>query len=127
MSLNFDFSEENTMLVSAVGDALRPWTGERKAELREMVNSSVFPAELWQTFAEIGLMGCLVPEQYGGTDVGLLPLALAFEKIAAMGISPNILLLPAWTRPAWRAMPPTLLKNNICPVSSLARSSSVLP
>ncbi|MBT4519025.1 MAG: acyl-CoA/acyl-ACP dehydrogenase [Halieaceae bacterium] len=93
MSLNFDFSEENTMLVSAVGDALRPWTGERKAELREMVNSSVFPAELWQTFAEIGLMGCLVPEQYGGTDVGLLPLALAFEKIAAMGISPNILLV----------------------------------
>jgi alkylation response protein AidB-like acyl-CoA dehydrogenase len=93
MSLNFDLSEENTLLVHAVGEAMRPWANERKAELRSMVEASVFPAELWQTFADIGLLGCLVPEEYGGTGVGLLPLALGFEKIAAMGISPNILLV----------------------------------
>ena len=93
MSLSFDFSEENTMLVDAVGEAMKPWTNERKAELRDMVDNSIFPADLWQTFADIGLLGCLVPEEYGGTDVGLLPLALGFEKIAALGISPNILLV----------------------------------
>jgi acyl-CoA dehydrogenase len=93
MSLSFEFSEENTMLVDTVGEALKPWTNERKAELRDMVENAIFPAELWQTFADIGLLGCLVPEQYGGSDVGLLPLALGFEKIAAMGISPNILLV----------------------------------
>ncbi len=93
MSLNFDFNEENIMLVDAVGEAMKPWANERKIELREMVEQSIFPEDMWQTFADIGLLGCLVPEQYGGTDVGLLPLALGFEKIAAMGISPNILLV----------------------------------
>ena len=81
------------MLVEALGEALKPWATDRKKELRDMVKESIFPQELWQTFADVGLMGALVPEQYGGTDVGLLPLSLAFEKIAAMGISPNILLV----------------------------------
>ena len=93
MSLNFNLSEENHMLVDAVGEAIKPWTSERKVELRDMVENSVFPDDLWQTFADVGLLGCLVPEQYGGTDVGLLPLALGFEKIAAMGVSPNMLLV----------------------------------
>jgi acyl-CoA dehydrogenase len=93
VGLNFSFSEENVMLVDAVGEALKPWENERKTELRDMVEDSIFPEDLWQTFADVGLLGCLVPEEYGGTDVGLLPLALGFEKIAAMGISPNILLV----------------------------------
>jgi acyl-CoA dehydrogenase len=95
VSLNFVLSEENNMLVDALGDAMKPWTNERKAELQDMVEHSVFPEEMWQTFADVGLLGCLVPEQYGGTDVGLLPLALGFEKVAAMGISPNMLLVTA--------------------------------
>jgi acyl-CoA dehydrogenase len=95
VSLNFNFSEENVMLVDALGEAMKPWTNERKAELHDMVDNSVFPEEIWQTFADVGLLGCLVPEEYGGTDVGLLPLALGFEKVAAMGISPNMLLVTA--------------------------------
>jgi len=83
------------MLVDALGEAMKPWTNERKAELQGMVENSVFPEAMWQTFADVGLLGCLVPEQYGGTDVGLLPLALGFEKVAAMGISPNMLLVTA--------------------------------
>ena len=47
MSLNFNASEENIMLVDAVGDALAPWTGARKKELAEMVTNSVFPQDLW--------------------------------------------------------------------------------
>lgn len=93
MSLDFTFSEENNMLVDAVGEAMKPWANERKRELQDMVDNSVFPEDMWQTFANLGLLGCLVPEQYGGSHVGLLPLALGFEKIAAMGISPNILLV----------------------------------
>ncbi|MEH6607216.1 MAG: acyl-CoA dehydrogenase family protein [Pseudomonadales bacterium] len=93
MSLDFNFSEEHTMLVDAVGEAMKPWANERKSELQDMVKNSVFPADMWQTFADVGLLGCLVPEQYGGSNAGLIPLALGFEKIAAMGISPNILLV----------------------------------
>ena len=92
MTLNFNLDEEHNMLIDSVGEAMKPWANERRPELQEMVNKSIFPAEMWQTFADLGLLGCLVPEQYGGSDVGLLPLALGFEKITAMGISPNILL-----------------------------------
>ena len=42
MSLNFDFTEENTMLVDAIGDALSPWTKQRKSELQDMVDNSIF-------------------------------------------------------------------------------------
>ncbi len=93
MSLNFNFAEEHEMLIQAVGEAMKPWANERKVELRNMVKNSIFPADMWQTFADVGLLGCLVPEEYGGTNAGLLPLALGFEKISAMGISPNILLV----------------------------------
>jgi len=93
MSLNFNLSEENVMLIDAVGEAMKPWANERKAELQNMVENSIFPEDMWQTFADVGLLGCLVPEEYGGTGVGLLPLALGFEKISSMGISPNILLV----------------------------------
>jgi acyl-CoA dehydrogenase len=93
MSLNFDFSEENTQFVEAVGTAMTPWVTSRKAELKQAVSNTEFSEDLWQSFADVGLLGCLVPEQYGGSDAGLLPLSLGFEKVAAMGISPNILLV----------------------------------
>ncbi len=93
MSLDFNLSEENQMFQKSVEDAMAPWANERKNELRQMVKDSVFPHEMWQTFADVGLLGCLVPEEYGGTNAGLLPLALGFEKVTGMGISPNILLV----------------------------------
>ncbi len=93
MNLNFNFSEENTMLVDAIDTAMKPWITTRKKELDEMVSQAMFCEDLWQTFADVGLMGCLVPEEYGGTNVGLLPLALGFEKVTAMGVSPSILLV----------------------------------
>ena len=46
MSLNFDLSEENVMLVEAVGEAMKPWANERKAELQDMVENSVFAAAM---------------------------------------------------------------------------------
>ena len=57
MSLDFNLTEEHNMLVDAIGEALRPWTNERKAELQNMVENSIFPEELWQTFADVGLLG----------------------------------------------------------------------
>jgi hypothetical protein len=33
MNLDFSFSEENTMLVNAVGEAMKPWANERKTGL----------------------------------------------------------------------------------------------
>jgi len=92
MSLNFELSEENILFAQAVEKALKPWATDRKTELDQMVKDHTFPEELWQTFAELGILGCLIPEEYGGTSAGLVNQCLAFEKITQMNISPNILL-----------------------------------
>jgi len=90
--MDFNLSEENQLVVDNVEKAMTPWATERKNELREMVKTSTFPEELWNDFAKLGLIGCFVSPEYGGNEMGLVNLALSYEKISAMGISPNLLL-----------------------------------
>lgn len=91
-TLNFSLSEEHRMVQQSVADAMQPWLG-RRSELRAMAKCNEFSSELWQSFADVGLLGCLIPEQYGGNDMGLLALTLAFQKIGALGLSSNLLLI----------------------------------
>jgi alkylation response protein AidB-like acyl-CoA dehydrogenase len=92
MSLNFDLSDEHQLVEKAVRDAMLPWT-KRRPELREMTRRAELPEELWQDFAELGLLGCLIPEQYGGNGMGLVAQSLGFESVTAAGLSPNVLLV----------------------------------
>jgi len=94
MPLDFTLSEEHTLIKSSVKAMLQPFAGRRQ-EFRELAREGKFPEELWQAFASIGLMGCLVPEEYGGNNMGLLALTLAFEEITANSFSPGLLLVTA--------------------------------
>ncbi|BBY38039.1 acyl-CoA dehydrogenase [Mycobacterium mantenii] len=40
-----------------------------------------FPTEVFKKMGELGLMGMLAPEEYGGTDVGFVPYVAAMEEI----------------------------------------------
>ena len=42
-----------------------------------------FPAEALVEMGQLGFLGMLVPEQWGGCDTGYLTYALALEEIAA--------------------------------------------
>jgi acyl-CoA dehydrogenase len=90
--LDFELSEEHQLVEKTVRDAMKPWV-ERRAELRAMTKRAEMPEELWKDFAEIGLLGALIPEEYGGNGMGLVAQALGFESITALGISPNVLLV----------------------------------
>jgi alkylation response protein AidB-like acyl-CoA dehydrogenase len=48
-------------------------------EYRQMMKEQVFPQQLWEDIAGLGLLGCLIPQEYGGNDSGLQPLTVAFE------------------------------------------------
>jgi alkylation response protein AidB-like acyl-CoA dehydrogenase len=50
---------------------------------------------LWDGFADVGLLGCLVPEEYGGNGMGLLALTIGFEEVTANALSPGLLLVTA--------------------------------
>lgn len=92
MALDFDLSEEQKMVRNSVRSMLQPFLARRQ-EFREMAREGKFSEELWQAFAEMGLTGCLVPEEYGGNNMGLLALALGFEELTANSFSPGLLLV----------------------------------
>lgn len=92
MSLDFALSDEQKLIRNSVSEMLQQFI-PRKKEFREMGREGKFPEELWQAYADMGLMGCLVPEEYGGNNMGLLALALGFEELTSQSFSPGLLLV----------------------------------
>jgi alkylation response protein AidB-like acyl-CoA dehydrogenase len=66
---------------------------------------------MWRALAEAGILGIAVPESYGGTELGLLEMALVQERLAEDGV-PLLLLLEFRTLIVQRfstpIQPPTL-------------------
>ena len=82
MAVDTAVSQEQQQVIRSALRAMLQKYEPRRAEFREMVDKQgVFPEELWQDYANVGLMGCLVPEEYGGNGAGLLALTYSFEEI----------------------------------------------
>ncbi|MGB7318851.1 MAG: acyl-CoA dehydrogenase family protein [Planktotalea sp.] len=76
------------MILNETQDAIREMTRQfaqevlwPTAEARD--RSREFPRAELSQMGELGLMGMLVPEEYGGSDTGAVAYALALEEIAA--------------------------------------------
>ena len=92
---NFALSEEHNLVRTSVRAMLQRFE-PRRQEFRDTARRERrFPEELWDGFAQVGLLGCLVPEEYGGNGAGLLALTIGFEEICANGFSPGLLLVTA--------------------------------
>ncbi|MEC4589889.1 MULTISPECIES: acyl-CoA dehydrogenase [Nitrospirillum] len=73
-------TEEQAM----VRDMARAFARERLAPgAAERDRTSVFPADELKAMGELGLMGMLVPEEWGGAGTDILSYVLAIEEIAA--------------------------------------------
>lgn len=59
----------------------------------EMDESGEYPHDIFGAFAEAGLLGLTIPEQYGGSGAGFLALALAVEETAKYCNSSALILL----------------------------------
>ena len=67
-----------------IRDAARSFAQERLAPFAaEWDRAHRFPAEALREMGELGFLGMLVPEEYGGSDTGVIAYALALEEIAA--------------------------------------------
>lgn len=91
--LNFRLSEEHRLLLEAVHDAIKRLEPKRREFMRVIFEERRFPEELWQVMAEVGILGAIVPEEYGGTGLGLLAMVLALEAFSAAGLANTMAVL----------------------------------
>ena len=76
--MNFELTDEQRSLQALCRDFARK---EILPGRDEWNTSGRFPLEIFRAMAELGLMGLLVPEQYGGSAVGAMAYVAAMEEI----------------------------------------------
>jgi len=72
---------------------LRPFEAHRQEFERAVREHGRVPEEFWTALAEVGLLGAFVPEEYGGTAMGLTALATAADAMASRGFGHPLFLL----------------------------------
>jgi alkylation response protein AidB-like acyl-CoA dehydrogenase len=77
--MDFTRSESEIMIAQMVRDFAEK---EIKPHVMEWDESQYFPREVFSKMGELGLMGMLVPEQYGGAGLGYFEYKTAIEEIA---------------------------------------------
>jgi alkylation response protein AidB-like acyl-CoA dehydrogenase len=86
--MNFDYSEQQRMIQQMVLDFTKK---EITPYFQKWDEEQVFPSELFKKAGELGLMGILVPEEYGGAALGYEEYILIIEEISkvcgAIGLS----------------------------------------
>jgi len=77
--MNFNLTEDQKMIRDTVSDF-----ANRRILPNRMIwdESQTFPRELFSEMGEIGLMGMLVPEKYGGAGLGYVEYKIAIEEIS---------------------------------------------
>ncbi|MFQ5919773.1 MAG: acyl-CoA dehydrogenase family protein [Thermoplasmata archaeon] len=77
--MKLEFKEEHELIRQTV----RAYCEEKVAPIaREHDAASTFPRETIAGLAELGMLGLVVPPEYGGNEVDMLSLAIAIEEIA---------------------------------------------
>ncbi len=86
--MNFKLSEEHSMIQQAA----REFAQELKAGVIERDEKALFPHEFVQKMADLGFMGLMVPEAYGGAGLDTLAYVLVLEEIAKIDASTAVIL-----------------------------------
>ena len=77
--MDFDLTEEQNLTRQAVRDFAE---NEIAPIAHELDEKEEFSADLTRRMAELGLLGCFVPEKYGGSNIGYISYIIAVEELA---------------------------------------------
>lgn len=86
--MNFELSEEHKM----IREAAREFAQELKPGVIERDELAKFPTEFVKKMGELGFMGIMTPEQYGGAGMDTLAYVLALEEIAKIDASAAVIM-----------------------------------
>ncbi len=78
-AVNFEVSENQKMIAGMIQDF-----GDReiRPNMMDWDESQTFPVDLFHQMGQLGLMGVLVPEQYGGSGFGYSEYVTAISELA---------------------------------------------
>jgi acyl-CoA dehydrogenase len=85
-ALNFDLSEDQQTIRRAVAELAASFGEEYWVEKD---SRHEFPWEFYKAFADAGWLGICVPEEYGGSGLGILEASLLLEEVSASGAGMN--------------------------------------
>ena len=60
---------------------------------REIDTTAAYPQDLFELFRDTGLLGLVIPEEYGGSGAGILGLTVAMEEVAKYSNTAALMLL----------------------------------
>ena len=87
--INFKLTEEQIMVQKTARDfaknSLEPGVIERDEK-------SIFPKEQIKQMGELGFMGMMVPEKWGGSGMDTLSFVLAIEEIASVELATSTIM-----------------------------------
>lgn len=86
--MNFELSEEHKM----IRDAAREFAQELKAGVIQRDEEAKFPYDFVKQMGDLGFMGIMIPEQYGGAGLDTLAYVLVLEEIAKIDASTAVIM-----------------------------------
>ncbi len=82
--MNFEISETQKMIAESIRDFAKQHI---KPFMMEWDEKQIFPTELFQKLGEMGFMGVLVPEEYGGSGLSYTEYITVIEEISKVDSS----------------------------------------
>jgi alkylation response protein AidB-like acyl-CoA dehydrogenase len=89
LGVNFTFTDEQNQLRRSVREFAE---GEIAPHVMEWDEASHFPLEIMPKLADMGLLGILFPEQYGGAGLGYIDYVIAVEELSRVDGSVGIIV-----------------------------------
>ena len=92
--MNIELSREQKMIVESAMEVGKKFGPDYWYEQDNNPNES-FPWEFFRTIGDVGIAGLGIPEEYGGSGLGLTELVIAIEALCANGggVAPAITIL----------------------------------
>ncbi|MGB8476435.1 MAG: acyl-CoA dehydrogenase [Candidatus Acidiferrum sp.] len=87
--MDFTFSEEQQQLRKSVREFAE---GEIAPHVMEWDEASHFPLEIMPKLGEMGLLGVIFPEEYGGAGLGYIEYVIAIEELARVDGSVGLIV-----------------------------------
>ena len=89
-ALEYELTDVHKLIRDTARRIAREKVAPRAAELDE---SGEYPHDIFDVFKETGFLGLAIPSQYGGSEAGIVALALAIEEVGKYCEASGVLLV----------------------------------